>query len=34
MSAPKAEQIRALLARGVDGLVLIGQARPDSTYQL
>jgi LacI family transcriptional regulator len=30
----EAEQIRALLARGVDGLVLIGKARPDSTYQL
>jgi LacI family transcriptional regulator len=30
----EAEQIRALLARGVDGLVLIGKARPDSTYQM
>ncbi len=30
----EAEQIRALIARGVDGLVLIGESRPDSTYQL
>lgn len=27
-------QVRALLARGVDGLVLIGEARPAETYQL
>lgn len=30
----ESEQIRALLGRGVDGLVLIGQARPPETYLL
>jgi len=30
----EAEQIRALVARGVDGLILIGKSRPESTYQL
>ena len=30
----EASQIRTLLARGVDGLALIGHARPDSTYEL
>ncbi len=30
----EAAQIRALLARGVDGLLLIGEARPQSTYAL
>lgn len=30
----EAEQIRALLGRGVDGLVLIGEARPEATYRL
>lgn len=29
----EAEQIRTLLARGVDGLALIGYDRPDSTYE-
>ncbi|MEH6727594.1 MAG: LacI family DNA-binding transcriptional regulator [Hyphomicrobiales bacterium] len=28
----EAQQIRALLGRGVDGLVLIGQERPEETY--
>ncbi len=28
------KQIRTLLSRGVDGLVLIGEARPDDAYQL
>lgn len=28
------EQIRALIARGADGLLLIGEARPQSTYDL
>ena len=30
----EADQIRALLARGVDGLILIGEARPEDTYRL
>lgn len=30
----EAEQIRALLSRGVDGLLLIGIARPEDTYQM
>ncbi|WP_453970579.1 LacI family DNA-binding transcriptional regulator [Amorphus sp. MBR-141] len=30
----EARQVRALLARGVDALALIGQARPDSTYEI
>lgn len=30
----EAEQIRTLIGRGVDGLLLIGEARPDSTYEL
>jgi len=30
----EADQIRTLLGRGVDGLVLIGEARPDDTYRL
>jgi LacI family transcriptional regulator len=30
----EAGQIRALLGRGVDGLVLIGEARPEDTYRL
>ena len=30
----EADQIRTLLGRGVDGLVLIGEARPESTYRL
>lgn len=30
----EAEQISALISRGVDGMVLIGQRRPDSAYQL
>lgn len=30
----EAEQIRALLGRGVDGLLLIGTARPEKTYTL
>lgn len=30
----EAEQIRALLGRGVDGLALIGEARPEATYRL
>lgn len=30
----EARQIRALLGRGVDGLILIGQERPRETYQL
>ncbi len=30
----EADQIRALLGRGVDGLILIGEARPESTYKL
>ncbi|MEM6663279.1 MAG: LacI family DNA-binding transcriptional regulator [Pseudomonadota bacterium] len=28
------QQIKALLARGIDGLALIGEARPESTYGL
>jgi len=28
----EAKQIRALIGRGVDGLILIGEARPESTY--
>ncbi|MGI9408294.1 MAG: LacI family DNA-binding transcriptional regulator [Hyphomicrobiaceae bacterium] len=30
----EAEQIRALLGRGIDGLLLIGLARPEKTYAL
>ncbi|MGX1307326.1 LacI family transcriptional regulator [Amorphus suaedae] len=30
----EARQVRALLARGVDAVALIGQARPDSTYEI
>jgi len=30
----EAEQIQALLQRGIDGLLLIGESRPDSTYDL
>lgn len=30
----EAKQIKALLGRGVDGLVLIGHERPESSYQL
>lgn len=30
----EARQVRALLARGVDAVALIGQARPDSTYDI
>lgn len=30
----EATQIRTLLGRGVDGLVLIGEARPETTYDL
>lgn len=30
----EADQIRALLGRGVDGMILIGEARPEDTYQL
>ncbi|MFX4221585.1 MAG: LacI family DNA-binding transcriptional regulator [Thalassobaculum sp.] len=30
----EAGQIRALLQRGVDGLLLVGESRPDSTYDL
>ncbi len=30
----EAEQIRVMLGRGVDGLVLIGEARPGATYAL
>lgn len=32
--AREAHQIRALLGRGVDGLILIGESRPQSTYDL
>lgn len=32
--AREAEQVRALIARGVDGIVLIGEARPVETYRL
>jgi LacI family transcriptional regulator len=30
----EADQVRTLLGRGIDGLVLIGEARPQSTYDL
>lgn len=30
----ESEQIRAMLGRGVDGLVLIGEAHPEETYRL
>ena len=30
----EARQVRTLLGRGIDGLVLIGEARPQSTYDL
>ncbi|HSF95434.1 MAG TPA: LacI family DNA-binding transcriptional regulator [Thermohalobaculum sp.] len=30
----EADQVRTLLARGVDGVVLIGEARPPATYKL
>ena len=30
----EASQVRTLLARGIDGLVLIGEARPATTYDL
>jgi LacI family transcriptional regulator len=33
-AAREAGQIRALLARGVDGLALIGEDRPEATYRL
>ena len=32
--AREARQVRALLARGVDAVALIGQARPDATYEI
>jgi len=30
----EAKQVRALLARGVDAVALIGQSRPDATYEI